>query len=101
MGGVWLVLADDLPENLGISQAAMAYYYIFSAIALVSAVRVITHTKPVYAALWFVMTVLACSGLLLATGAPVTPIRLRPWYDTARVDQITAAKVVERVAPSR
>jgi NADH-quinone oxidoreductase subunit J len=41
------------------------YFWIFSAIALVGAVRVITHTKPVYSALYFVLSVFATAGLFL------------------------------------
>lgn len=41
------------------------YFYIFSLIAVVCAVRVITHPRPVYAALYFVMVVLASAGLFL------------------------------------
>jgi NADH-quinone oxidoreductase subunit J len=48
---------------------AFMFYYIFSALGIVSAVRVITHTKPVYSALWFVMVVLSTSGLLLTLGS--------------------------------
>ncbi len=71
LGGLWLYLARALPEGWGISggAVAMTYYYIFSAIAVVSAVRVITHTKPVYAALWFVMVMLATAGMFLLVGA--------------------------------
>ncbi|MBC7783595.1 MAG: NADH-quinone oxidoreductase subunit J [Burkholderiales bacterium] len=42
-----------------------AYFWIFSAIALVSSIRVITHTKPVYSALYFVLTVFATAGLFV------------------------------------
>src|SRR5688500_6314815 len=42
-----------------------AYFWIFSAIAVVAAVRVITHPKPVYSALYFVMTVMASAGLFV------------------------------------
>lgn len=45
------------------------YFYIFAAIALGSAVRVISHPKPVYAALYFIMTILASSALYLMLGA--------------------------------
>jgi NADH-quinone oxidoreductase subunit J len=41
------------------------YFWVFSAIALTGAVRVITHTKPVYSALYFVLTVLASAGLFV------------------------------------
>ena len=69
LGGLWLWLWKLLPEKLGIGSAAFAYQYVFSGFAIVSAVRVITHTKPVYAALWFVMVILASSGLFLTLEA--------------------------------
>lgn len=69
LGGLWLYLADKLPDVLGIENAAFAYYYVFSGLAIGSAVRVITHTQPVHAALWFVMMVLATVGLFLILGA--------------------------------
>jgi NADH-quinone oxidoreductase subunit J len=45
------------------------YFWIFSAIAVVAAVRVITHTRPVYSALYFVLTVMASAGLFILVGA--------------------------------
>jgi NADH-quinone oxidoreductase subunit J len=41
------------------------YFWIFSAIALFGAVRVITHPRPVYSALYFVLTVFATAGLFI------------------------------------
>jgi NADH-quinone oxidoreductase subunit J len=41
------------------------YFWIFSAIAIFGALRVVTHTKPVYSALYFVLTVFASAGLFL------------------------------------
>jgi NADH-quinone oxidoreductase subunit J len=41
------------------------YFWIFSAIALFAAIRVITHRQPVYSALYFVLTVFATAGLFL------------------------------------
>ncbi|HEX8339885.1 MAG TPA: NADH-quinone oxidoreductase subunit J [Tepidisphaeraceae bacterium] len=41
------------------------YFWAFSAIALFGSVRVITHTKPVYSALYFVLTVFATAGLFV------------------------------------
>jgi NADH-quinone oxidoreductase subunit J len=66
LGGLWLYLSRNTAITL---DAPMAYYYIFSALAIAAAVRVITHTKPVYAALWFVMVVLASAGLFLTLTA--------------------------------
>lgn len=41
------------------------YFWIFSAIAIFGAVRVITHRRPVYSALYFVLTVFATAGLFV------------------------------------
>lgn len=41
------------------------YFWIFSVLALFGAVRVITHPRPVYSALYFVLTVLASAGLFV------------------------------------
>jgi NADH-quinone oxidoreductase subunit J len=48
--------ADDLP-NL--------FFYVFAPIALGSALRVVTHPKPVYAALYFILTILSSAALYL------------------------------------
>lgn len=71
LGGLWLYLARALPPVLGLpgEKLGMAYYYIFSGLSLIAAVRVITHTKPVYSALWFVLVVLSSAGLFLLLGA--------------------------------
>lgn len=72
VGGLWLFFSNgDFWANRvpGLSNASFIYYYLFSGIAIVSAVRVITHTRPVYAALWFVMVVLASAGLFLVLSA--------------------------------
>lgn len=66
LGGLWLFLVDHLGMTPGMH---MAYYYVFSFIAIAAATRVITHTKPVYSALWFIMVVLASSGLFLLLDA--------------------------------
>src|SRR5688500_18517211 len=41
------------------------YFWIFCAIALVGAMRVVTHPRPVYSALYFVLTVFASAGLFV------------------------------------
>ena len=45
------------------------HFYIFALISLGSALRVITHPKPVYAALYFVLTVIASAGLFVLLSA--------------------------------
>jgi NADH-quinone oxidoreductase subunit J len=41
------------------------YFWVFSTIALLGALRVVTHPKPVYSALYFVLTVFASAGLFV------------------------------------
>lgn len=69
LGGLWLYLSQFLPAVTGLADAAQGYYYLFGAIAVGAATRVITQSKPVYAALWFVMVVLAVAGLFLTLEA--------------------------------
>lgn len=81
LGGLWLWLSDPLMERAaamattgagggtGLPDGALPYYYIFSGLAIVAAARVITHTQPVYSALWFVMVVLSSAGLFLLLDA--------------------------------
>jgi NADH-quinone oxidoreductase subunit J len=62
----WLVIGAA--ESIDPAQAGArpgVFYILFSLIAIASAVRMITHTKPVYAALYFVLVVLASAGLFL------------------------------------
>jgi NADH-quinone oxidoreductase subunit J len=53
----------------GMNHAFWTYFWIFSAIAIFGAIRVVTHTKPVYSALYFVLTVFASAGLFLLVQA--------------------------------
>ncbi|MEM6391821.1 MAG: NADH-quinone oxidoreductase subunit J [Planctomycetota bacterium] len=67
VGVRWWGEVDRVASDIGLLGAG--YYYVFSGVAILSAVRVITHTKPVYSALWFVMVVVASSGLLVSLAA--------------------------------
>lgn len=49
----------------GVARASYVYFWIFSVVALAASVRVITHPKPVYSALYFVLTVFASAGLFV------------------------------------
>lgn len=53
-----------------------AYFYVFSAVAVMGAVRVITHPKPVYSALYFVLVVIAVAALLVLQRAEFLAIAL-------------------------
>jgi NADH-quinone oxidoreductase subunit J len=44
-------------------------FYVFAAIALGSALRVITHPRPIYSALYFILTIVASTGLYVLLGA--------------------------------
>lgn len=52
-----------------VTDGVSPYFWIFAAIALICAVRVITHPRPVYSALYFVLTVFATSGLFILLAA--------------------------------
>lgn len=58
-----------LAKELALAQPGVegpsAFFFIFALIAVASACRMITHTRPVYAALYFVMVVMASAGLFL------------------------------------
>lgn len=51
-------------------------FYVFSVIALIAGVRVITHTKPVYSALYFVLVVVATAGILVLQSAEFLAVAL-------------------------
>ena len=70
IGGVivlaaFLVLAALMVRQAASHGAGDVYFWIFSLIAVVGAVRVITHRKPVYSALYFVLVVMASAGLFV------------------------------------
>ena len=56
--------------------SSTAYFYPFAAIAVVGAGRVITHPKPVYCALYFVMVVVAVAALLVLQQAEFLAVAL-------------------------
>jgi NADH-quinone oxidoreductase subunit J len=41
------------------------YFWVFSAVAIAGGFRVITHSRPVYSALYFVLSVMATAGLFI------------------------------------
>lgn len=62
----WLVIgaAESIaPGQVGARPGV--FYIIFSLIAVAAAVRMITHKRPVYSALYFVLVVLSSAGLFL------------------------------------
>lgn len=51
------------------SQLPNIYFYIFSLISLAGALRVVTHPRPIYAALYFILTIISSAGLFLILSA--------------------------------
>ncbi len=60
-----LILAALLARSSANRVGIHLYFWIFSFIALAGAIRVVTHPRPVYAALYFVLTVFATAGLFV------------------------------------
>lgn len=72
IGGVLLLAAGLILAAMLIHYVAgqgrggmSVYFWIFSAITILGAVRVVTHPRPVYSALYFVLSVLATAGLFI------------------------------------
>src|SRR5262249_43718872 len=59
LGMIYLALGT----RTGHSDLPNPNFYVFSIIALGAALRVISHPRPVYAALYFILTILASCGL--------------------------------------
>ena len=66
LGGIVLALTLWANETGAIPNP---YFYVFGLIALGAGLRVVTHRRPVYAALYFILVVLASAGLLLILSA--------------------------------
>ncbi len=65
LGGLFLLLSVSSPGG----SLPNPNFYIFSAVALGAALRVISHPRPVYAALYFVLTILSSCGLYVLLSA--------------------------------
>ena len=67
IGGVVLLAAGLVFAALVAKTAGGmdVYFWLFAAIAIIGAIRVVTHPKPVYSALYFVLTVMASAGLFV------------------------------------
>lgn len=67
-GGVLLAAGGVLAGLIGRGDAADPagfYFWFFAAVATIGAVRVVSHTIPVYSALYFLLTTLAGAGLMV------------------------------------
>ena len=70
LGMAMLAIANGFaPEvELG-ADAPGIFFYLFAFLAIAGAVRVITHPRPVYAALYFILVVISSAALLLLLAA--------------------------------
>jgi len=73
-GGVLVVLAVAL--GCGSGKGSSPAFYVLTMVALAAAVRVITHRKPVYSALYFILVVIATAGLAIMAGAQFLGVAL-------------------------
>jgi NADH-quinone oxidoreductase subunit J len=64
IGGVALAFAIAAREHI-----PNLFFYIFATVGLGAALRMITHPRPVYSALYFVLTILASAGLFVLLAA--------------------------------
>ena len=77
IGGAVLAAAGLIFAALVVRHAALVhqtnihtiYFWIFAAISLFGAMRVVTHRRPVYSALYFVLTVFSTAGLFVLLNA--------------------------------
>ena len=71
VGLLVLLFVEDLaPRGIGV------YFCIFAAVALFAAVRVVSHTKPVYSAVYFVLVVVAVAAMLVLLRAEFVAVAL-------------------------
>jgi NADH-quinone oxidoreductase subunit J len=83
MGGVVVLAAALILAALLVRYAARTeaggmgvYFWVFAAISLAGALRVVTHARPVYSALYFVLTVFATAGMFILLWAEFIAVAL-------------------------
>jgi NADH-quinone oxidoreductase subunit J len=52
------------------------YFYLFSSIALLASARVITHTRPVYSAIYFLLVIVSVAAMLVLLSAEFVAVAL-------------------------
>lgn len=69
IGAGLVVLGLSLKAHADEGAIPNLYFYVFAAVGLGASLRVITHPRPVYAALYFILTILSSGGLFLILSA--------------------------------
>ena len=83
---VALAIGFAYPFQLALDSEAVTpdtFFYIFTAISAAASVRVITHPRPIYSALYFVIVVLSTCGLLVLLDAEFMAMALAIIYGGA------------------
>lgn len=62
-------IAALLGYLVGVLGCGRIVFYILAALAVIGAARVVTHHKPVYSAVYFILLVLCVAGIAILTGA--------------------------------
>lgn len=65
----FILLMLGLAKGAGGQGLPGGLFYAFALIALGSSLRVITHPRPIYSALYFILTIVASTGLFVLLGA--------------------------------
>lgn len=82
--------------------AEALYFYVLTLLTLGGAVRVVTHPRPVYSALFFIMVVLSTAGLMVLVGAQFLAAALVAVYAGAiLVTYVFVIMLAQQNAPSR
>jgi len=71
-----IALLVVLATQVVVPDSQWGYFVVFATIAILAATRVITHPKPVYSALYFVLVVVAVAALLILQQAEFLAIAL-------------------------
>jgi NADH-quinone oxidoreductase subunit J len=69
VGLIVLLLTAAAARIGGTAAIPNIFFYIFALVGLGGALRMITHPRPVYAALYFILTILASAGLFVLLAA--------------------------------
>lgn len=76
LAGIVIATLVGLLSPLGATAGTFSGFTLFGVIAILSAVRVITHNRAVYSALYFILTIISVTALLLLMHAEFLAIAL-------------------------
>jgi NADH-quinone oxidoreductase subunit J len=96
----WLLgqLAEGLGQVTGDRPTAL--FYVFAAISVIAAIRMITHTRPVYAALHFIFVIISSAALFLLLHAEFLAFALIIVYAGAILITYLFVLMLARQAPA-